>query len=59
MGPSWPRFSDSAALGWVAMEEGGELDEVCAVLAVVVLWVSGCPARAVGGWSFTHHAVPH
>ena len=41
VGLSWPRSSDCAAiLGWVASQEGGELCEVYAVLAVVVLRVS-------------------
>ena len=48
-GPSWPRASSSATFGWVASRECGELDEVHAVVAVVVARVAAYPAYAVAG----------
>ena len=57
LAPRWAVFVEVQRLGGVGLggvEEGGELGQVHAVLAIVVLRVSAYPARAVAGRPLAH-----
>ena len=54
VGLSWSRSRGSATFGCVVAQEGPKLNEVHAVLAVVVTWVAADPTSAVSGRPLTH-----